>query len=225
MFRRVLLAVLCLVPSVASAQFSDLEEVDVGPGLYWRYLMVWEDDFESPVSFTIEGFRDSGIFSRGTIDYRGPSDDGTPVVLPPPIELLATGVDDFEKIDADGDWDIDVDDLNIVRNRFGEATPLELTGDGVMGVDDLNEVRNDFGLKIFSFTPGFEPGNGAPDGWLWLSGEVTEGCVTLLDPRHVANPVVPCAQAMNTPEPSSLLLAGIGIMALSRRIWSRCRQS
>lgn len=51
--------------------------------------------------------------------------------------------------DADGDQDIDLSDLNAVRNHFGESgvgrAEGDLTGDGSVGLDDLNEVRNRFG--------------------------------------------------------------------------------
>jgi hypothetical protein len=50
--------------------------------------------------------------------------------------------------DTDGDDDVDLDDLNNVRNHFGEAgnNPTgDTNGDGVVGLEDLNEVRNNFG--------------------------------------------------------------------------------
>ncbi len=49
--------------------------------------------------------------------------------------------------DADYDGDVDVDDLNIVRNNFGddEAFEGDADEDGEVGIADLNLVRNNFG--------------------------------------------------------------------------------
>ena len=50
--------------------------------------------------------------------------------------------------DTDGDVDVDVHDLNNVRNHFGESGPGvigDTDGDGAVGVADLNAVRNHFG--------------------------------------------------------------------------------
>ncbi len=54
--------------------------------------------------------------------------------------------------DTDGDGDVDLDDLNNVRNHFGAEGPADgsLDGDsfpfdGVVDLDDLNGVRNNFG--------------------------------------------------------------------------------
>lgn len=48
-------------------------------------------------------------------------------------------------VDADGDFDMDLDDLNVVRNNFGSPGEGDLDGDGVVGLSDLNRVRNQFG--------------------------------------------------------------------------------
>jgi outer membrane protein assembly factor BamB len=54
--------------------------------------------------------------------------------------------------DTDADGDIDIDDLNNVRNNFGATGPSDgtLPGDafpfdGFVNIDDLNNVRNSFG--------------------------------------------------------------------------------
>lgn len=50
--------------------------------------------------------------------------------------------------DTDGDGDVDLVDLNNVRNNFGYVgtdLPGDVTGDGTVGLDDLNAVRNNFG--------------------------------------------------------------------------------
>ena len=219
MFRRVLLAVLCLVPSSAFGQ----ESLDFGPGLYWRWLIEWHEDTDSAISFQIEGFRESGVFTKWNGTYQEQM-EGNP--KPPHLILSATNLDQVDRLDTDGDYDVDVDDLNIVRNEFGSPSAHDITGDGVMGVGDLNKVRNDFGLDIFHIKPyPWEPNNAWQEDFNWLSGEVEDACIVLLDARNFANPVVPCSEAMSTPEPSAFALAGIALMALSRRIWSRCRQS
>jgi surface-anchored protein len=51
--------------------------------------------------------------------------------------------------DTDGDGDVDLDDLNNVRNHFGESGVPVLGDtapfDGQVNLDDLNNVRNNFG--------------------------------------------------------------------------------
>ena len=241
MFRRVLLAVLCLVPSVALAQ----ETIDIGPGLYWRWVIEWKDDTESGISFRVEGFRDSGKFGSWSklYPYWELEAEGIPGELPPPLRLFASSdnrpdlldingdqtLDDRDRasFDVDGDYDLDISDLNAVRNDFGSRTQSDIDGNGTVDIADLNTVRNGF-LRLSPFsigTPPWEPYHVDWDDAMWLTGEVEDDCVLLLDARNFANPVVPCSEAMSTPEPSAFALAGIAIMALSRRIWSKCRQS
>ena len=52
--------------------------------------------------------------------------------------------------DTDADGDVDIDDLNNVRNNFGSGGPAALgdtDGDGDVDIDDLNNVRNNFGAN------------------------------------------------------------------------------
>lgn len=63
--------------------------------------------------------------------------------------------------DADGDYNVDLVDLNVVRNNFGAFAggPDEgdLDGDGVVGLGDLNHVRNTFGnLAPFTLGPEYD---------------------------------------------------------------------
>jgi hypothetical protein len=51
--------------------------------------------------------------------------------------------------DFDADWDVDLDDLNAVRNAFGSAGEPGMPGDaypfdGQVDLNDLNAVRNNF---------------------------------------------------------------------------------
>jgi len=66
--------------------------------------------------------------------------------------------------DTDADGDVDLDDLNAVRNNFGTSGPAPLPGDafpfdGTVDLDDLNAVRNNFGATAGSAVP--EPSAGA----------------------------------------------------------------
>jgi len=47
--------------------------------------------------------------------------------------------------DTDGDNDVDLDDLNNVRNNFGANGIGDTDGDNDVDLDDLNNVRNNFG--------------------------------------------------------------------------------
>lgn len=63
--------------------------------------------------------------------------------------------------DTDDDGDVDLDDLNNVRNHFGESgDPVvgdTLPFDGVVNLDDLNNVRNSFGQVVPIAQPVPEP--------------------------------------------------------------------
>jgi hypothetical protein len=65
--------------------------------------------------------------------------------------IVEYGVADVGQVgDTDGDGDVDLNDLNAVRNNFGAAGPAPLPGDaypfdGTVDLDDLNAVRNNFG--------------------------------------------------------------------------------
>lgn len=58
--------------------------------------------------------------------------------------------------DADGDWDMDLDDLNAVRNNFDGEGFGDVTNDGLVNLDDLNRVRNYFGNGYGDFPPELE---------------------------------------------------------------------
>jgi hypothetical protein len=49
--------------------------------------------------------------------------------------------------DTDGDGDVDLDDLNNVRNNFGGQGSGDTDGDSDVDLDDLNNVRNNFGAS------------------------------------------------------------------------------
>jgi fibronectin-binding autotransporter adhesin len=55
--------------------------------------------------------------------------------------------------DTNGDGTVDLEDLNNVRNNFGESGLGDTNGDNVVDLDDLNNVRNNFGETSDAFTP------------------------------------------------------------------------
>jgi hypothetical protein len=61
--------------------------------------------------------------------------------------------------DTNGDGNVDLDDLNNVRNNFGgSGDPIlgDTDGDNDVDLDDLNAVRNNFGATSGGSVP--EPG-------------------------------------------------------------------
>jgi hypothetical protein len=60
--------------------------------------------------------------------------------------------------DTNGDGQVNLDDLNNVRNNFGSTGFGDATGDGVVDLDDLNAVRNNFGVSSGGANPVPEPG-------------------------------------------------------------------
>lgn len=79
------------------------------------------------------------------------------------IDLFRRGLmDHFElithpgNVDADGDYDFDLSDLNAVRNNFGNEGPEDIDGNGVVDLGDLNYVRNYFGFGYVGMEPEYE---------------------------------------------------------------------
>lgn len=99
--------------------------------------------------------------------------------------------------DADGDWDVDLDDLNTIRNNFGAPGPGDLDQDGEVGLSDLNLVRNTFGFDDFTLRPN-DP-NSFP------FEEITESTVL-------------------TPEPSSACVVAITSLVLAATTALRSRR-
>lgn len=75
------------------------------------------------------------------------------------VGVVEYGVADIGQVgDTDNDGDVDLDDLNAVRNNFGASGPPPLSGDafpfdGAVDLDDLNAVRNNFGATGGSAVP------------------------------------------------------------------------
>lgn len=55
--------------------------------------------------------------------------------------------------DTNGDWQVDLVDLNSVRNNFGGSGDGDTNGDSLVDLTDLNNVRNHFGGGSFTLPP------------------------------------------------------------------------
>lgn len=55
--------------------------------------------------------------------------------------------------DTNGDWQVDLVDLNSVRNNFGGSGDGDTNGDSLVDLTDLNNVRNNFGGGAFTLPP------------------------------------------------------------------------
>ncbi len=106
--------------------------------------------YEIGEAFTVGGTQDLQIrftFADGTA-YNG-------IVLYGDVVLPPVG----QNGDTDADGDVDLDDLNAVRNNFGTTGPIGSTPgdafpfDGLVNLDDLNGVRNNFGAVAPSSVP------------------------------------------------------------------------
>lgn len=87
--------------------------------------------------------------------------------------------------DTDGDWDVDLTDLNSVRNTFGLNGPADVNDDGIVDLEDLNSVRNTFGGGMFNLDFG-------PPGAVI---EVTESTTPVPEPPTIANTLLLLAAA------------------------------
>ncbi len=113
--------------------------------------------YENPIKdtywYVVEGVLADGNFV--SMSLLAASDNGAGVGLD------FTFVGDFIPGDTDGDLDVDLVDLNAVRNNFGAETSERIDGDldgnGSVGLEDLNEVRNRFGTSApFTLGPEFD---------------------------------------------------------------------
>jgi hypothetical protein len=117
----------------------------------------WEE--ASPTTFNLSELNPTGattfgsgsLFNLGTLFDTGGSQD-----LGLEFHLagggILNGVVEFGDLpmmgvlgDTDGDGDVDIDDLNNVRNQFGGMGLGDTDGDNDVDIDDLNNVRNNFG--------------------------------------------------------------------------------
>lgn len=89
-------------------------------------------------------------------------------------------------LDPTRDWDFTLEDLNLIRNSFGESnSDIDTNFDGLINLADLNLVRNHFG-DDFYYTPDME-----------FSG------------------VIPPYSPSAVPEPSSFALTVLALCALA----------
>jgi hypothetical protein len=87
---------------------------------------------------TLENGRLTGVFESGDVaDYAASGN-------------VAIVRSDYIAGDADFDGDVDLSDLNLVRNNFGLFAAGDVSLNGLVDLADLNLVRNNFGLSIHS---------------------------------------------------------------------------
>lgn len=141
----------------------------------------------NPGDALIEGWLDDGQWFRFVSINEDDAPGFTMLHVTPSDEPLPF------LLDADDDSDIDLEDLNIVRNNFGSSGEGDIDGNGSVDIGDLNHVRNNFGTSQFQLGESFE----APAGWSYAGQQGT----------------------FAVPEPSSIALVLLGITALC----SRCR--
>jgi hypothetical protein len=105
------------------------------------------------------------------------------------VDFASSDLNDSVPGDTDGNGEVDLDDLNAVRNNFGSENPTggDANGDGIVDLEDLNAVRNNFGAT-----------GGGPSGLRPLLE------VTFL-------PGVGAA----VPEPATWTLMGVGMLAVA----------
>jgi len=103
------------------------------------------------------------------------------------VDFASSELSDNPVGDTDSDGDVDLDDLNAVRNNFGAADPPagDTDNDGDVDLDDLNAVRNNFGA--------------------------VGGGISALRPILEVTFLPGVAQAV--PEPASYALLGVGLTA------------
>lgn len=154
-----------------------------------RYFRVYDRGLKEHNSYRVEGWLSDGSWISSSLVNEGEEQTSNmPVVF-----QIVPG--DHPSGDTDLDWDVDLTDLNSLRNNFGGAGQGDLNGNGVVDLEDLNLVRNNFGAGAFTLThdnPGSLP-----------FVEITETTSFPLSPAAV-------------PEPSTLALALI-LLPLLRR--------
>jgi hypothetical protein len=142
----------------------------------------------NPGDAYIEGWLDDGSFFR----FESLNEDDAPgftfidiTTTDDPLPFLR---------DVDGDQDLDIDDMNAVRNNFGGSGLGDIDESGTVEIADLNWVRNGFGQDQF-----------------WLDESLTSP----VGLSHAGVPNYP------VPEPASVVLLLIGVTALCSRFRSR----
>lgn len=157
-----------------------------------RYFRLHDSGKREHNSYIVEGWLADGSFMSIALSNAGEirTDD-----LPIHFIIVPS---DTPIGDTDGDWDIDLDDLNTIRNNFGGAGPGDFNQNGIVDLDDFNLVRNQFGEGEF------ELDSNNPSSWPYV--EITES-VTVSWPPLPGSTLVP--------EPNALLLATALVIALA----------
>jgi hypothetical protein len=122
-------------------------------GYYFRVLDYGRSEENS---YVIEGQLLDGQFARtGVVNNTGILTRAQPISF---ITYPGGGFDG----DANDDWKIDLADLNLVRNNFGNSGEGDMDGSGLVDLADLNAVRNNFGYDPFTLTADLATGTPAP---------------------------------------------------------------
>lgn len=158
-----------------------------------RYFRLFDRAKQEHNSYIIEGWLSDGSFM--SIHLTNAIEEAT---LRLPIHfVIVPGETPIG--DADGDWDVDLDDLNIIRNNFGSEGAGDLDNSGIVDLDDLNVVRNQFGEG------NFELDSENPSSWPYA--EITESVTVSWPPLPGSTSVPePCTGAL------ALLLAAIFVI-------------
>lgn len=141
------------------------------------------------------------VYSRDTVDAFGGEFSGVGISFGVPFPFVAGGrldalrmsndADAFDDIrgvgaaektpgDTDDDGDVDLEDLNNVRNHFGAAgTPIlgDTDGDSDVDLEDLNQVRNHFGATTSASVP-------EPSAWMICLGALVGATFKLFRPKR-----------------------------------------
>ncbi len=107
--------------------------------------VIFDDDAPWPTDADGGGY----ALSRLASDLYGDLATNWEAALPSPGEYGSTPT---QPGDTNGDGNVDLIDLNNVRNHFGGAGLGDTNNDGIVDLVDLNAVRNNFGASSLSAT-------------------------------------------------------------------------
>jgi hypothetical protein len=158
-----------------------------------RYFRLYDAQLANRNSYLIEGWLNDGSFVSLTLNNALDIDTQSL-----PLNFVIVPGPDLPG-DADGDWDVDLTDMNTIRNNFGRSGPGDTDGSGSVDLADLNSLRNNFGAGAFR---------------LDLDHPVPRFPIQEIK----SSMIVPVATAV--PEPSSMVLAWFAIICGGAVAWA-----